>query len=459
MADWIPSSLRRTGPRYLAILEALQRDIEHGVLPVGSRLLPHRELADKLGFSVGTVSKAYAEAERRGLIVGMVGRGTFVRHGNGSTTARAAESADIPLDLNIPPPGPETELLAEAFASLAQSTSFRSLFNYLPHQGMRRHRELAFEWMGPRYAPPIDQIVICHGAQHAMFLAFSLVARPGDTVLAECLTYTGMKALAAHQGIKLVGVDIDREGLLPAALEEACRRTGAKTLYTMPTLHSPTGTTMSRERRAAIAEIAERHDLLVIEDNVYNFLAPSAPPPLAALLPDRCFYVTSLSKCVAPGLRVGFVVPPARYFDRLVLAVRATAWMATPAAVEVGCRMIENGTLGQLVDQRRAEARSRRKLAAEILGRHVAPLSDTDPASFHLWLPLPREWPAAQIVAAARRRGVNLTPPEAVAVDDMSPNGVRLCIGGPETLEDLRRGLEVLLELLRIPSPPTLSYV
>jgi DNA-binding transcriptional MocR family regulator len=460
MAEWIPSSLRRNGPRYLAIVEALQSDIQRGALPSGSRLLPHRDLAGRLGLSIGTVSKAYAEAERRGLVVGMVGRGTFVRHRNGfPATAPATPSGGIPLDLNVPPPGPEIELLAEAFTALPETPGFGGLFDYLPHQGLRRHRESALEWMGPHYAPPVDRILICHGAQHAMSLAFSLVARPGDTVLAECLTYSGMKALAAHQGIKLVSVDIDREGLLPASLEEACKRTGAKVLYTMPTLHSPTATTMSHQRRDAIAEIAECYDLLIIEDNVYNFLAPAAPPPLAALVPDRCFYMTSLSKCVAPGLRVGFVVPPSRYFDRMVLALRATAWMATPATVEVGCRMIDSGKLRQLAEHRRTEAALRRKAAYEILGKHLPALSEAEPAGFHLWLRLPQEWPAAQFVVSARRNGVNLAPPEAVAVDETSPNGVRLCIGAPETVQDLRAGLDILLELLRIPSPSTLSFV
>src|SRR3546814_1719737 len=90
--------------------------------------------------------------------------------------------------------------------------------------------------------------------------------------------------------------------------------------------------------------------------NVYNFLAPDAPPPLKSLIPEQCFYVTSLSKCIAPGLRVGFVVAPPTYRDRMMLAIRATAWMATPAMVEIGCRMIESGRIWRLVEQRRGEA-------------------------------------------------------------------------------------------------------
>ncbi len=460
MAEWIPSRLRRNGPRYLAIVDALQNDLQNGTLYAGTRLLPHRELASRLGLSIGTISKAYAEAERRGLVVGMVGRGTFVRHRSGSGSAsQSAHSAAIPLDLNVPPPGPEIELLSERFAALPEHPDFRNLFAYLPHQGLRRHREAALQWIGPHFTPPLDQLLICQGAQHAMSLAFSLVTRPGDTVLAECLTYSGMKALAAHRGINLVGLAIDREGLLPDALEEACKRTGARVLYTMPTLHSPTASTMSRQRRIEIAEIAERYDLLVIEDDVYHFLAPATPPPVAALIPERCFYVSSLSKCVAPGLRVGFLVPPARYLDRAVLAMRATAWMATPAMVEVGCGMIDNGSLWKLAEKRRSEAAQRRNVAYEILGEGLPPVGDADAAGFHLWLPLPKGWTAGQFVLSARRDGVNLAPPEAVAVDETSPEGVRVCFGAPETVRDLRTGLGILRDLLRVPSPSALSFV
>jgi DNA-binding GntR family transcriptional regulator len=120
MEPWIPSELKADGPKYLAIVEALQRAIDQGRLEPGARLLPQRELADRLGLSVGTVSKAYAQAEQLGLVVGRVGSGTFVRSAGGAETALDDErSPQVSLGLNVPPPGHHVEALLRAFAQLS----------------------------------------------------------------------------------------------------------------------------------------------------------------------------------------------------------------------------------------------------------------------------------------------------------------------------------------------------
>lgn len=457
---WVPAKLTREGPRYLAILAALQGDIEEGRLPPGSRLLPHRELADRLGLSVGTVSKAYAQAEQMGLIVGKVGSGTFVRPGAaGMAMNGAAQPAQISLGLNVPPPGHHVEALLGALAQLRNPQLIARLFEYLPHEGLPAHREAAARWMAVGgYRPSPADILICHGAQHASSLVVRVLLETGAPLLAECLTYSGVKALASYQGLKLVGIAIDEEGLVPEALAEACARSGGRLLYTMPTLHSPTATTMSASRRHALAEIIERHDLMVIEDNVYGFLHPEAPPPLAQLLPHRVFYVTSLSKCVAPGLRVGFVVTPPAFRDRMILGLRATAWMATPAMVELGVRLLNDGAIERLAAERRAEASARGEIAGRMLAAHLGP-PPLGPAGFHLWLPLPPDWPAERFFQAARQRGVTVTPPDAVVVDDRSPNGVRLCLGSPPSRHELQQALGILRDLIESAAPTALSIV
>ncbi len=461
MEAWVPVDLKHDGPRYLAIVEALQRDIDLGRLPPGSRLLPHRELATRIGLSIGTVSKAYAQAEQLGLIVGKVGSGTFVRLNPGTRNGANGEGpAQISLGLNIPPPGHPVEALLGVLAQMQSPELIAPLFEYLPHEGLATHREAAARWMATgSYHPSPDHVLVCHGAQHATSLVARMLLETGAPVLAEGLTYSGMKALAKYQNLRLVGVAIDEEGLIPEALDEACVRSGARLLYVMPTLHSPTAATMSARRRAAIAEILERRDLIAIEDNVYGFLYPDAPPPLAELVPDRVFYVTSLSKCVAPGLRIGFVVTPPAYRDRMILGMRATAWMATPMMAEIGRRLLNGGALERLAQERRAEARARTDIALSVLARHLDPPRSAGPAGFHIWLPLPADWPAARFFLAARQHGVTVTPPDAVAVDEKSPNGVRLCLGSPASRAELGTALAVLRDLIETAPPPALSIV
>lgn len=461
MDAWVPTKLRREGPRYLAIIAALQDAIEGGKLPPDSRLPPHRELADRLGLSLGTISKAYAQAELMGLIVGKVGSGTFVRPSiaglaaNGETQAR-----QIPLGLNVAPPGHHVEALLGVFAQMRNPQLIGHLFEYLPHEGLPAHREAAARWIvADGYHPSPADILICHGAQHAASLVVRMLLENGAPLLAEALTYSGVKALASYQGLNLAGVAIDEEGLIPEALAETCARTGGRLLYTMPTLHSPTMRTMGAHRRRAVAEVIEQYDLMVIEDNVYGFLHPDAPPPLAQLLPYRVFYVTSLSKCVAPGLRVGFVVVPPVYRDRMILGLRATAWMATPTMVELGVRMLNDGTIERLARERRAEARARTEIAQSILAAHLGPLPSGSLPGFHVWLPLPSDWPAARFFLAARQHGVTITPPDAVIVDARSPNGVRLCLGNPTSRAELEAALTMLRELIETAPPPALSIV
>ncbi len=140
--------------------------------------------------------------------------------------------------------------------------------------------------------------------------AFAGLARPGDPILVEALTYAGVCHVAERLGLRLHGLAIDDEGLLPEALDEAARTGQARLLFVNPTVHNPTTATMSLARREAIAGIARRHDLIVIEDDVYGQLPEDRPPPIAVLAPERTIHISSASKSVAPGLRLRRAAQP-----------------------------------------------------------------------------------------------------------------------------------------------------
>jgi len=239
---------------------------------------------------------------------------------------------------------------------------------------------------------------------------------------------------------------MDEDGLRPDALDRACADTSARLLFVMPTLQNPTGATMPASRRAAIAGVARRRGLLVLEDDVYGFLAPAKPRPLATLLPEQSFYVGSFSKSLAPGLRSGFVIGPRSRVEELAVGVRATAWMASPLMAEIVARWVEDGTAIEIAEAKRGEAHRRCEIAAEVLGsEHLAPVRSGP--CFHAWLRLAGS--AAAFAAAAAARGVAVTPSDAVETDASAPSGVRLCLGAPGDEARLRRGLGVLAALLR----------
>jgi len=459
---WFPTNLDGDGPRFLAILRALERDIAEGKAKPRDRLLPQRELAYRLKLSVGTVVRAYALAEQRGLVVGEVGRGTFVAgpgregeeefFGDGASEGRFGTGALIDLSLNVPPLGRQAQVLGTALRALGASSELAELLRYSPHRGIARHRGALAQWVAAstvgQFKPTPEQMVICNGAQHAMASVIAGLAAPGDAILCEALTYAGIKAIAGNARLKLHGVEMDAEGLSPEALDAACERSGARLLYTIPTLHNPTGVTMPETRRRAIVAIAKRRGLTIIEDDVYGFLEPDAPAPFAALLPEQTYYVSSFSKCLAPGLRVGFAVAPMHAVDTIIAGIRATNWMTTPILVEAVAGWVTDGTAQDLVIERRGEAALRCRIAKEILGSWMSSTVDEAKPAFHLWLPIPDDVAPVDFAARARSLGVAVTPPEAVTIGSPAQRGVRVCLGAAHSLSELREGLDRLRKLL-----------
>lgn len=468
MANWHPRVDDRAGPRYLAIVDALATDISGGLLHPGDRLPTHRELARRLGVNVGTVTRAYGEAERRGLTGGEVGRGTFVRRMSTVPTPYVDRAFNItqrshgePIDLAVNKPliGPHAQILAATLVDLAAGGDLEPVLSYQPDVGSPTHREAGAQWLSRLglVASP-NQMVVTAGGQHALFAALSSLTEPGDTVLCESLTYPGIKAVASLLRLKLQGVLMDEQGILPESLELACWSSGARVLYCMPTLQNPTAAVMSHDRRRAVLEIAERYNLSIIEDDVCGALIPDPPPRLAALSPARCYYLTSLSKSLAPGLRVGYLVAPEDKVEQVACAVRATTWMAAPLMAEIATIWIADGTADRLLEWQRRHAEERRNLATECLdGFRLV----TQICGLHAWLSLPEPWRAEKFNNDARNRGIALTPADIFAAgrSTSAPQAVRLSLGATEDPAILRAGLVGLATLLRTPREPRLPIL
>lgn len=466
MTSWTPKLQGREGPLYRAIAEALEADIEAGRLAPGTRLPTHRELAEHVGVTVGTVTRAYAEAERRGLIGGEVGRGTYVRHRETprplpSRAPEASDDALIELGRNWPatPEGdPATQALRRTLEAMQHSEDLSTLLDYQPHAGMRSHREAGAAWIarfGLQVEP--DQVVICSGGQHAMEVALTTLTRPGDTVLTEALTYPGMKVLASQLHLRLQGVAMDEHGLLPEALEAACR-SGAKLLYCLPNLQNPTGSVMPLERRERIAAIVRAHGLTVLEDDVYGLLLEQPPPPLCSLVPESGYFIAGASKLLAPGLRIGYLAAPRQGAARLAESAGLATRMTPPLTAEIAARWITEGTAAELVARRRQEAQARLDLAREVLGE--AALRGTHTLTYHLWLELPAHTRSEAFSAQARQRGVSVTASDLFAVGPtVAPAAVRVCLGAPRTRAQLDKGLRRLQAALSAGPEPLASIV
>lgn len=448
MTNWMPELESRSGPRYIAIADALSQDITEGRLQAGERLPTHRDLAWGLGVTVGTVSRAYAEAERRGLISSEVGRGTYVRAPLLLELPMTPDqTADAPERINLssafPPPSGQDPFVEPTLSTIAKDPQASRLFDYQAHAGLAEHRAAGALWLarsGVEAAP--DAVIVTAGAQHAITVCLAALTRPGDRVLCESLTYAGLQTVARLLGIRLEGLACDEAGIRPEALAAACRNGDAKALYCIPTFQNPTTTIMPEARRREIGAIAEAHGLPVIEDDIFGLFTDERPPPLQSFAPALTYFLTSLSKSVAPGLRIGYIASPPGTSERLTAAVRATCWMAPPLMAEVATRWIRDGSAERILARHREEAEARRALTLDILGRWdpIGP-----PGSLFLWLHLPDPWRSSNFAVEAGRRGIEVTPAEAFTIGRQTiAHAIKISIGPPRDRDLLAKALRRL---------------
>jgi DNA-binding transcriptional MocR family regulator len=461
MIDWYPDQFLGRGEVYMSLADALEQAIRSGRLAPGARLPTHRALSKRLGIAVSTVTRAYAEAARRGLIGGAVGRGTFVqavaRDGELAVDReglRPLERLYVPLmqredainlSLNEPLPDGIGERLRDALAALAAKSDLDDLGHYHPPHGQARHRAAGAAWLrelGVDARP--EDVFVVSGGQTALMTMFLALARPGDTVLTEELTWPGALSVGRLTGIRLMPVALDDEGMTPDAFAEACQAYRPRFVYTMPTLHNPTTATASTERRREIARIARAYNVLIVEDDAYGFLAEPRAVPYYELARDITIYLTSLSKPIAPALRVGYLALPSRLHKVLRAAMRATTVMVSPVLLELASHMIDSGAGQEAARFQAAAARQRQRLAASILG-HNGPA----PTSLHYWLRLPADVHNASFVADALAHGVAVTPGDAFSVTPgRDPGGVRLCLCVEPDLARVEHALSTLARLL-----------
>ncbi|MFJ9455589.1 PLP-dependent aminotransferase family protein [Kitasatospora sp. NPDC101447] len=433
---------------YRLIADRVATDIADGRLRPGQQLPTQRAFARSRGIAASTAGRVYRELARRGLTVGEVGRGTFVRAGRGADGARIAlaEPAAGPLDLelNYPVVPGQAELLAGGLAPLLRTDALGDALRPIGAAGTgAARRALAGLLSTGSWEVDAADLLFAGNGRQAIAGALSALVPPGQRLGVEALTYPVVKAVAERLGIRLVPLAMDEDGLVPDAVAAAHRAAPLRAVYLQPRLQNPLGTSMPHERAAGLVEELRRLGLPVVEDAVWSFLRPDLTP-LAALAPERTVLVDSLSKRLAPGLTSGFAAVPAALRERVAGALRSGGWTPSGFALEAAVRWIGDGSLAAVEAAKRADAAARQLLAREALtGQRLR----ADPCSYYLWWELPGAWRAEAFVAAAARAGISVTPATAFAVDPRrSPSAVRVALASPP-LPVLARALETLARI------------
>lgn len=441
-SPWTPRLSTSHGNASNRLTEALAEDIVSGELRGGDRLPPHRELAWTLGIGVGTVTKSYAMLERRGLARSVKGSGTFVA----ALQSRARTA--INFAHNTLPVMLSDRLLARTLSTISRKIDADHVNLRPPPAGHDEHRRLLGRWLQGLdiHAEP-SRIFLTGSGQQALWLAFDILCGGKGIIVTERLGYSGAIALARYRGHPLRGVEIDAEGMLPEhlakVLDEEADSGRRRLVYVTPTLHNPTTATMGRSRRQEIVDICQRRNVPIVEDGVYTLGADSHHPPLARLADENVFHVTSLSKTLSAGLRLGVLVLPAGWEKRAEEALEILPLTASPVDYALLEEWFSNGIVDTLRGSLRAEASRRVKLAHELLGNREIIAND---AAFHIWLPMLHK-EAEAFAVSAELLGAIVTPPDSVRVSHNDVRtGVRLCLGSP-SIDDLSKGLALLGQL------------
>ena len=431
---------------YLKLADTIAAEIAEGTLKPGDRLPPQRNFAYERNIAVSTASRVYAELLRRGLVVGEVGRGTFISGDARRGAAAPGEPRGIRIDLefNYPLLPNQTALIAKSLEGLDKPLALETALKQGTSFGTPVMRSLGAEYLSQgSWSPSAEQLVFTGNGRQSIAAALAAVVPTGGRCGVEALTYPFIKGIAARLGIALVPLAMDESGVRPDAVEKTHNEAHLSAIYLQTAIQNPLGITMPQARRADLLRVVEKLDLPIIEDHVYGFLDDE--PPLAALGPDRCIVIDSLSKKVAPGLTLGFILPPRHLRESVMASVRSGGWTASGFAFAAAERLIGDGTVAELARLKRLDAQARQKLASDRLSGFEI---QANPKCYHLWLTLPAHWRSQSFVAAAARRDIALTPSTTFAVaPGHAPNAVRLALAAP-TMDQLDTGLRTLAAML-----------
>ncbi len=448
--DWVPEISNSDAERYVAIAEVIGDAIRSGRLRAGQRLPPTRLLAYTLGLNPGTVHKAYRLAMKRGLIDGEVGRGSFVR---GSAVSSVTWPNENPYDRSIdfcdnyPCLVRMHSTLRKHLARVGDAPYFGQLLQYQQNSALPSHKSVACAWIMRFGVEAHDQnVLITNGALHAGFISLLTLCRAGDTILTEEFTSQAIKGAAARLKLRIRGVRMDRNGIIPEHLQELLRREKFAAAYLVPTLHNPTATVLTHSRRRRVAELLSSYGVPFIEDDVFAPLLVDPPPPVSSFAQDKGFYVAGLSKAIAPGLRLAFLKVPDQYYQDALANLRITTWLASPLMMEMACNIISGGDADRMIKAQRIEIGKRQAMANKILAD-----SDLggDHNALHLWLKLPDPWRAAQFKDELARREVLVVSSDAFAIERSNQtHAIRISLGTPPSEAKVMEGLKIIRDTL-----------
>ncbi|WP_075996582.1 PLP-dependent aminotransferase family protein [Salaquimonas pukyongi] len=462
--DYLPRLPEGNRPIYVRIADAIEQDIDEGVLPGGSRLPPMRNLAFDIGVTIGTISRAYNLIAERGLVVGEVGRGTYVRGKEAAPSPLPApfrpsqhpvfdlgESSESVMNLDTTSAihTGQAKIIAEQFADIAANHShMHMLTDYVPGIPASWREAGSLLLSRPGYTPSPDTVIATNGAHAGIMAVIMTLTAPGERIVFETATYASIARSAALAGRRIVEAPMDEDGILPDAFEKLCARQHPKLLYLMPSLNNPTLARLPSERREKIAEICRRYSVWIIEDAVYAPLSGDDEPPLASLCPELTFHVASMSKTVSASLRAGWIACPPGHAGRVQPAHRMFSGGGSYPMKELASRLVLSGEAERILHKARAVIGRRHALLCKALGEFDLRSNPNCPFA---WLMLPEPWRSGPFREAVLQRGIMIAQEDDFkpARSDTTFHAVRIAFAAQYDDERYGEAFAVIADVLQ----------
>ena len=441
---WAPQLKKDKQPLYLQLVDVMANDIANGKLAIGEKLPPQRQLAWHLEINLSTVTKAFQQAAKQHLISGEVGRGTYVLAQSAEAglylLKQDKQSMLIDLSTHIPVNKEDDNDLVNTIKSIIASDSNLSEFmTYHSQQSLMRIQIMAAKWLSQLgYMAMPQNCIVTTTAQNALLVTLLACCGKDDVVLVNELTFPGMKTVAKQLGLKLYGIAIDEQGIIPAALDLAIRSTNAKVLVSDAIMQNPTGSVMGAERRKAFIDVISKHQILFIEEYVIG--ATSNIAPVSAVIKEQSLLITSFAKAVCPGVRFAVITGEHPLIKQLIDEPHATSWHLSPLMAEIACLWIENDTAQQRKLWQWQEISKRFHLFKKVFSakKYAGNLQ----TCAHIWLPIKGDIESA--VSQLKNLGVIVVPASIFAVSRNVPNNIRISLSAAKSIQQLHIALTII---------------
>lgn len=448
--SWKPSIDKTEKPIYQALARQLEQDIVNGVLLPGTKLPPQRELADYLDLNVSTISKAFKVCELKGLLSASVGSGTFVSYGALSNAYLLEDTKPkhlIEMGATLPDNASYEPLMLQ-LKSMLQEPDYEKWFGYGRTGESLWQKDAAIKLIRRGgFETTVDHILFANGGQNAIAATLASLCKPGDRIGVDHHTYPGLKTVAAMLSVQIVPIKSVNDEMSPTAFEYACKNENIKGIYLIPDYHNPTATFMSVENRKEIAAIAKKYKQFIIEDASYHLLGEKPLPAVASFAPEQVIYIASLSKSLAPGLRLAYVAVPSQFKEKISKALYNINITVSPLLAELTARTIVSNQFEVLIEGHQEQTIRRNQLVNQYLADYTCIGAET---GIFRWLLLPDKMTGADFETLAAEHGVQVYAAERFVVGNSCPErAVRISVCAPKTIEELEQGLIILSRLLK----------